>query len=82
MGNIEEKTTILLTRNLKRRLARLSNMTGKSMGRLLREAAERLYFSAPIDEKRAIVRKMASMQIPVGSPSDIAEEIARGRMGG
>lgn len=81
MEAVEGKTTILLTKDLKRRLAKLSKISGKSMGQLLREAAERIYFSAPTPEKRAIVRKMSAMQIPVGSPAELEEEIGRGRIG-
>ena len=82
MESIEEKTTILLTRSLKKRLARLSRMTGKSVAQLLREAAENQYFSASPIEKKEIVRKMSSLHIPVGTPEEIEEEIVKGRLEG
>ena len=78
MEQIEKKTTILLTKSLYRRLSRLSRLTKKSMGQLLREAAERQYFSAPSSEKKEIVRKMAEMNIPVGDPEEIEAEIIQG----
>lgn len=80
MEQIEKKTTLLLTQDLYKRLLKLSRMTKKSMGQLLREAAERQYFSAPVPEKREIVRKMASMNIPVGTPEEIEAEILRGAL--
>ena len=78
MEQIEKKTTILLTRDLYRRLLKLSKIRKKSMGQLLREAAEREYFSAPSSEKKKIIRQMASMNVPVGSPQDIKREILKG----
>lgn len=80
MEQIEKKTTILLTPNLYRRLSRLSRLTKKSMGQLLREAAERQYFSGPSSEKAEIVRQMARMNAPVGEPEEIEAEILRGRL--
>lgn len=78
MELITKKTTILLSKRLHRRLQRLSKITNKSMGRLLRDAAERQYFAVPPDERAAAVKKMAAMQIPVGSPAEIKAEILRG----
>lgn len=80
MEQIEKKTTILLTPTLYKRLHKLSRILGKSMGQLLREAAEKQYFSAPSVEKMKIVRRMAEMNIPVGSPEEIEAEILRGRL--
>lgn len=80
MEQIEKKTTILLTPNLYRRLSRLSRLTNKSMGQLLRDAAERQYFSGPSREKEEIVRQMAQMNAPVGEPEEIEAEILRGRL--
>lgn len=78
MEQIEKKTTILLTHTLHRRLLKLSHITGKSMGQLMREAAEKQYFSAPPAEKREIVRKMAAMNVSTGTPEEIKAQILRG----
>ncbi len=80
MEAIEQKTTILLTRSLKTRLARLSRITGKSVAQLLREAAENQYFSASPVEKKEIVRRMSSLHLPVGTAEEIENEILRGRL--
>ncbi|MBI2982432.1 MAG: hypothetical protein HYY44_09140 [Deltaproteobacteria bacterium] len=78
MESIEEKTTILLTKSLKVRLARLSKITGKSVAQLLREAAENQYFSASPVRKKEIVRQMSALNIPVGTPEEVEEEILAG----
>lgn len=77
---INKKTTLFLSRSLYRKLVKLSKITEKSMGELLREAAEQQYFSAPSEKKIKIVREMATMQIPVGRPEEIESEIEQGRL--
>lgn len=80
MEQKEQKTTIFLSRRLHRRLRQLSKTTKKSMGQLLREAAERQYCVTSSDDKHEIVRRMESMHIPIGTPDDIAHEILKGRL--
>lgn len=80
METFEKKTTILLSQDLYKKLGRLSRISKKSMGRLLRDAAEKLYFSAPIPEKQQIVHKMSQMNVPIGSPEEIEDEILKGRL--
>lgn len=79
MENIEKKTTILLTPKLHKKLARLSKISKKSMGQLLREAAERQYFSSYSPDKLEIVKKIASLNIPIGDVPTLKAEIGRGR---
>ncbi len=82
MEHVETKTTILLSKSLYGKLKRLSKLTKKSMGQLLRDAAEKEYFSAPSrDQKGEIVRRMSEMKVPVGTPEDIEAEILKGRLG-
>ncbi len=80
MERKEQKTTIFLSRRLYQRLRQLSKVTKKSMGELLRDAAERQYCSASAEDKASIVRKMGAMHLPIGTPEELEEEILRGRL--
>ena len=82
MENIEKKTTILLTPALHRKLSKLSRITHKSMGQLFRDAVENQYFSSVSSKKTDILQKMAAMNVPVGEPKEIEQEILRGRLEG
>lgn len=71
---LSKKTTILFPPELHARLARLAAQRGVSLGELVRTACEREYGLASREERRAAVRELASMRLPVGSPEELSGE--------
>jgi hypothetical protein len=67
MDTLTKKTTILFSPGLHRRLTRLAEQRGTSLGELVRSACERQYGSASAEEKVAAVRRMAGFALPVGT---------------
>lgn len=71
---LTKKTTILFSPDLHARLQRLAKQQGTSLGELVRSACERQYALASADERLAAVEALAALELPVGSPEEMARE--------
>lgn len=71
---LTKKTTILFSPDLHARLQRLAKQQGMSLGELVRSACERQYGLASADERLAAVEALAALELPVGSPEEMARE--------
>jgi predicted DNA-binding protein len=71
---LTKKTTILFPPELHDRLSRLAAERGSSLGGLVREACERAYGASTTEERLAAVQSLAALQLPVGSPEELARE--------
>lgn len=71
---LTKKTTILFSPDLHARLQRLAKQQGTSLGELVRSACERQYGLASADERLAAVEALAALELPVGSPEEMARE--------
>lgn len=74
MENLTKKTTILLRPELHRRLTRLAEQRGSSLGELIRTACERQYGLGGSDERLRAARALAALHLPVGSPAEMKRE--------
>ncbi len=73
---LSKKTTILFPPELHGRLSRLAAERGTSLGDLVRTACERQYGEPSREEKRAAVRRLAALDLPVGDPGRMKRESA------
>ncbi len=71
---LSKKTTILFPPDLHSELVRLAKRRGKSLGELVRSACEREYGLASREERLAAVVELASLDLPVGTPEEMARE--------
>jgi predicted DNA-binding protein len=74
MENLTKKTTILLQPELHRRLTRLAEQRGSSLGELIRTACERQYGLGGSEERLRAARALAELSLPVGSPGQMKRE--------
>ena len=63
---LTKKTTILFPPVLHERLTQLATQRGTSLGDLVRSACEREYGEPSREERRAAVRQLSSLRLPVG----------------
>jgi len=71
---LTKKTTILFPPDLHARLVHLARQRRTSLGELVRVACERQYGLASREERLAAVRDLASLNLPVGTPEEMARE--------
>ena len=71
---LTKKTTILFPPDLHARLLRLAAQKGTSLGDLVRTACERQYGIATLEERQAAVEALAALDLPVGTPEEMARE--------
>jgi hypothetical protein len=71
---LTKKTTILFSPELHERLVRLAEHRGTSLGDLVRRACEIQYGILPVKVRRAAVRELASLSLPVGDPGAMKRE--------
>ena len=71
---LSKKTTILFPPDLHARLVRLAAQRGTSLGDLVRSACEKQYGLAPLDERLAAVEALGALDLPVGTPEEMARE--------
>ena len=74
MEQLSKKTTILFPPDLHARLLRLARQKGTSLGDLVRSACERQYGLASREERLAAVNALAALDLPVGTPEEMARE--------
>jgi hypothetical protein len=74
MEPLTKKTTILFSPELHRRLTRLAEQKGTSLGELVRSACQREYGGATAEEKLAAVRRLASLKLPVSTVQRMKRE--------
>lgn len=72
--DLTRKTTIHFPPALYNRLARLAEQRRSSVGELVRDACRVQYFLSSREERVALVREMASMGLPVGTPEEMERE--------
>ena len=71
---LSQKTTILFSPELHRRLVALAAHRGVSMGQLVREACEIQYGAPDTEVRREAVQALAGLSLPVGEPRVMKEE--------
>lgn len=71
---LEKKTTILLSAKLHSRLSRLAKRRKMSLGELIRRACEREYGLAEHEQRRAAVRKLSELRLPVADVATMKAE--------
>ena len=71
---LTKKTTILFSPEQHDQLSRLAAQRGTSLGELVREACERQYGIRPAEDRRAAVRQLAALRLPVGPVADMKRE--------
>jgi hypothetical protein len=71
---LSNKTTILFSPELHRRLTSLAAKKHVSLGELVREACEAHYGVAGSPERSEAVRALGALRLPVGTPSSMKQE--------
>jgi hypothetical protein len=71
---LSKKTTILFSHELHDRLSKLAALRGISLGELVRSACEREFGLASLEERLAAVEVLADLDLPVGTPGEMARE--------
>ena len=66
MDNLTKKTTILFPPHLHRRLTRLADQRGTSLGELVHRACEKQYGIGGSEERIWAVRAIGALELPVG----------------
>ena len=74
MDNLTKKTTILFPPHLHRRLTRLADQRGTSLGELVRRACEKQYGIGGSEERIWAVRAIGALELPVGAPGQMKRE--------
>ena len=74
MERLTKKTTILLQPELHRRLTRLAERRGTSLGELIRSACEAQYGLGGSEERLRAVGELSVLDLPVGSPGEMKAE--------
>ena len=74
---LTKKTTILFSGELHERLLRLAERRGTSLGDLPR-ACEIQYGLLPVEVRRAAVRELSRLSLPVGDPEAMKRESVPG----
>ena len=75
---LTKKTTILFPPDLHARLLRLAAQKGTSLGDLVRSACEKQYGMATPEERLDAVEELAALELPVGTPEEMARESVPG----
>ena len=71
---LSKKTTILFPPALHEHLTRVAKERGTSLGELVREACEAVYGGVSAPERRAAVRRMRSLSLPVADVETMKRE--------
>ena len=74
MEELSKKTTILFSPELHRRLKRVAEQRGVSIGELVRDACIAQYGISGSEARVRAVREMAQLQLPVGTPEEMERE--------
>jgi predicted DNA-binding protein len=72
---LSKKTTILFPPELHERLSQLAAQKGVSLGELVRSACEAQYGILSREDQIEAVRSLAAMQLPVGEPEAMKQEL-------
>lgn len=79
MATYTERVQTLLSKEQFRALERLSRKSHKPISILLRDAVESIYFrKIALDQRRAAVRHLTSLDAPVSGWEQMEKEIATG----
>jgi Ribbon-helix-helix protein, copG family. len=78
MSTLSRRINILLSPEQFNRLDTIAKARGTSIGALIRDAVEKLYFQSDEEEKLRAVRALASLDLPVSG----WEQMERESMGG
>ena len=74
MERLTKKTTILLQPDLHRRLMRLADQQGTSLGELVRRACEKQYGIGGSEERIRAACAIGALELPVGAPGQMKRE--------
>ena len=68
------KTTVQLPADLYGRIARLAEQRHSSVDELVREACQSRYATTDVAERIALVKSLANLNLPVGTPEEMERE--------
>ena len=74
MDKLTKKTTILFQPDLHRRLTRLADQRGTSLGELVRSACEKQYGIGGSEERIQAARAIGALELPVCAPAQMKRE--------
>ena len=65
MATLTERVQVLLSPHQLRQLRSVAQARGESLGELIRRAVDEVYLQGERERRRAAVRRMAAMSLPV-----------------
>ncbi len=71
---LSHKTTVLFPAELHAALTDLARRRGTSLGELVRAACKQQYKLGSVEERLAAVRRLASLELPVDTPEELAKQ--------
>lgn len=74
------RLSVLLSPDLYERTEKMAAQTGRSLGEIVRDALERLLNEQSESGRLAAVERLASLNLPVGTPEGLSSQMERGRM--
>ena len=76
---LTRRLSVLLSPDLYDRTEKLATRSGRSLGEVVRDALERILSEQSEQGRLAAVERLASLNLPVGTPDGVATQIERGR---
>jgi len=71
---LAKKTTILFSEALHKRLKRIAEQRGVSLGQLVRSACVQQYGLVSTSDQLAAVDALGALMLPVGTPAEMKQE--------
>lgn len=81
MAKLTKRAQILFSKDKYALLEKVAYKRKKSVSTLVREAVEEKYLAKEAGKKEEIIKRLAAMNLPVGEPEEMEEEIILGRLG-
>lgn len=80
MKELTKKTTILFPPDLYEQLEKVAKQHGRSVGDLVRDAAEIQYGKGGLAQRLRAVDELARIQASTGEPHELEEQIRKGAL--
>ena len=80
MGELTKKTTILFPPELYTHLEHVARQQGRSVGELVREAAEIQYGKGGVAQRLRAVEELTHLRASTGEPHELEEQIQKGAL--
>ena len=81
MAKLTKRAQILFSKDKYAQLEKLAHRRKKSVATLVREAVDEKYLAKEAQKQDEIINRLSSMNLPVGSPEEMEEEIVLGHLG-